>query len=184
LQKAVGCYGGFISGTAQVIDYLRLTSKAYIFSGTLQPSAVEGALTSVRLIKSAEGKALRADLKRKSLWLRTRLSELGYRVHEGDSPIVSVIIGKDIATLMAGRKVFDLGIYLNSVLYPAVPRDEGVLRISVNTPHTDQDLERLVAAFSHLKVYLQKFELPVQSAAHVFSQVIKSKWQGARYAGL
>lgn len=153
LQKALGCFGGFVAGSSPLIDVLRVSSKAYIFSGTIQPHAVEGALAAIEICKSEEGKELRKDLFKKSAHIRERLTKMGFSLEKGDSPIIPVLSGGDIKTLLAGRFLFDEGIFLNSVLFPAVPKGEGILRISVTTLHSDEDCERLLMAFEKLKTY-------------------------------
>lgn len=184
LQKAFGTYGGFISGNRSVIDFLRSTSKAYIFSGTLQPSAVEGARMAVKLCQTVEGKMLRERLKKLSVYVRTELKKLGFSLPFGDSPIIPVEIGPDLITMMAGRKIFDLGIYLNSVAYPAVPKGQGVLRISLTAIHTDEEIGSLLAAFSELKSYLRHHSSPLSSLIHSGKEIALSKIWGEKYGGL
>lgn len=183
LQKGLGCYGGFIAGNATMIDILRVKSKSYIFSGTLQPHAVEGALAAIELSRTDEARELRQDLRRKSRALRANLQDLGFEVPSGDSPIIPVTIGSDLDTLMAGRKLFDEGFYLNSVLYPAVPKGKGIIRISLNAPHSDRDIADLVIAFAHLRNLLRRRS---GWRARLFwaGQVVKSKLQGEAYSGL
>lgn len=184
LQKGLGAFGGFISGDGELIDYLRCQSKSYVFSGTLQPSAVEGAREALRISVSEEGQGLRSRLIAISKNVRAGLCEMGFSVPLEDSPIVPVFIGHDITTLMAGRKMFDLGIFINSVLYPAVPREEGILRISLTTAHSDADIMALLEAFRELKAYLKVHDSVWSRYLHVSQEVIKSKIQGADYVGL
>lgn len=184
LQKGLGAFGAFVSGKDPVIQYLRVTSKSYIFSGTLQPAAVEGARAAIRISRAEEGAALRRRLSRLSRKVRRSLTEMGYAVPAGDSPIVPVLIGPDMLTLMAGRKLFDLGIYLNSVLYPAVSRGRGILRVSLTSLHSDDDIAALLGAFGGLREYLDAHRSPVRRTAHIALEVVKSKWLGKQYAGL
>ena len=161
LQKGLGAYGGFVAARKSVIDFLRCTSRAYIFSGTLQPQAVEGSLAAIEVCESDEGRALRARLKEISMRVRERLQAMGYVVRDGDSPIVSVLIGPELKTLLAGRRLFDVGVYVNSVLYPATPKNEGLLRISLNAVHSDAEIETLLTAFGDLKEYLAQYRRPL-----------------------
>lgn len=184
LQKAFGTYGGFISGNRDVIEYLRIMSKSYVFSGTIQPSAVEGARAAVQIVTSEEGKKLRKRLFDISNLVRQKIEKLGFNIHPASSPIIAVEIGDDIKTLMAGRRMFDEGIYLNSVVYPAVSRGRGILRISMNSIHSDDDINKLVNAFSELKVYLKKHESKWKSYSHTIKEIIKANFQAADYRGL
>lgn len=184
LQKGLGSYGGFISGKKAMIDFLRVSSKAYVFSGTLQPAAVAGGREAVRITRSKEGRMKRARLRQLSVRVREALREMGFSVPLGDSPIVPILIGGDMKTLMAGRKMFDAGIFLNSVLFPAVPLGQGILRISLNSVHSDEEIDHLLSACSELRGYLAKQKNPVKSAAHLIWEVGKSHWQKESYAGL
>ncbi|MCM2280758.1 MAG: aminotransferase class I/II-fold pyridoxal phosphate-dependent enzyme [Bdellovibrionaceae bacterium] len=161
LQKGLGAYGGFVAARKPVIDFLRVSSRSYIFSGTLQPQAVEGSLAAIAVCDSDEGRNLRARLKTMSKKVRQGLRELGFVVPAGDSPIVSVAMGAELKTLLAGRKLFDEGVYVNSVLYPATPKGEGLLRISLNAIHTDEEIALLMTAFSALKSYLDGYRSPL-----------------------
>lgn len=184
LQKAFSCYGGFISGNSAIIDLIRFSSKAYIFSGIIQPSAVAGALKAIEISKSQEGKALRKKLYNNSLEIRAKLNSLGYVVPMDASPIIPVPMGSDLLTIMAGRRMFDLGMYVNSVVYPAVPHDQGVLRISVTSLHSEEEVNLLVQAFSELRKYLSKYDNPVLFYAHATKEIIKSKIFLDNYKGL
>jgi 7-keto-8-aminopelargonate synthetase-like enzyme len=161
LQKGLGAFGGFIAGQKTLIDFLRVTARSYIFSGTLQPQAVEGALAAIEISRADEGRALRSRLTHLSSLVRNELTELGFQVNPGTSPIVSVLIGPELKTLLAGRKLFDEGLYINSVVYPATPKNEGLLRISINANHTDDEIKALLSGFSRLREYLHEYRDPL-----------------------
>jgi 7-keto-8-aminopelargonate synthetase-like enzyme len=184
LQTAFGTYGGFISGKAPLVDFLRVMSPSYAAGGTLQPAAVEGALASVRIARSSEGRRLRQQLADSSQWVRDELESLGFSVVPGYSPVISVKIGKDMKTLMAARKLFDLGVFVPAYVFPSVDRGRGVLRISLTALHTKGDLAKLVEAFRALRAYLLKYENPMRQAAHLAYELCRSRWQGQRYAGI
>ena len=68
--------------------------------------------------------------------------------------------------MLAGRKLFDAGAYVNSVLFPATPKGEGLLRISLSAIHTDEEIALLLEAFAELKVYLDRFKDPRQQLGY------------------
>jgi 8-amino-7-oxononanoate synthase len=184
LQKAFGAYGAFLAGGRELAELLRLTSRSYAATGTLQPAAVEAALASVRIARTLEGRQLRAQLLDRSRRVRAQLRALGYVVPEGDTPILPVSVGRDLKTLMAGRKLYDLGVFVPAVLHPDLPRGKGVLRVSLTTLHTEEDLAKLVAAFRDLRHYLPRHENPLRQAAHFVLEAGKARWLGSAYAGL
>lgn len=184
MQKAFGCYGGFVSGRAELIDYLRVTSKSYIFSGALQPQAVAGGLEAIKICRSSEGDLKRRKIREMSKYVRTELRAMGFHVPEGESPIIPVQAGGDLRTLMAGRKLFDSGIFVNSVLFPAVPKGEGVLRIALTALHNEDEIGKLIEAFRELKMFWDTRCQGWRENLFYFREVAKAKIQGSHYLGL
>lgn len=185
-QKGLGAFGAFISGPSSLIDYIRVSSKSYIFSGTLQPQSVEGALAALEVSRSDEGRQLREDLYRKSKYIRSELKDLGFDVLDptGNSPIISVELGADLRTLMAGRMIFDDGIFLNSVLYPAVPKDKGILRISLNSVHSDEEITKLINSFEHLSRHLSTNKSKISENFKYLKEMWSSFRKGKEYDGI
>lgn len=184
LQKGLAAFGGFVAGSASLIDLIRVSSKPYIFSGPLQPAMVEQGRAAVALCQSAEGQNLRQRLRQLSTEIRSRLRSIGWAVPDGDSPIVAVPIGEEVTTLMAGRFAFDRGVYLNSVLYPAVPRNQGILRVSLSSLHSNDQIDQLVHVLSELRSYVLRPGGRLHFGIHAVKEVLKAKWQGESYAGL
>lgn len=184
LQKGLGCHGGFLAAKAAVVDSVRVMSKAYIFTGPPQAQAVESALKAVQLCQDDTGVQRRQYLSEWSHSVREQIHHLGFRVPKGHSPIVPVAFGSDLRTLMAGRKLFDLGIYLNSVVFPAVPRGQGILRISLTALHQEKDFLALIKSFEQLRQYIDEHKGWIKEPMHQLKEVIKSKWLGESYPGL
>lgn len=184
LEHAFGSYGGFLAAKAPVVDFLRVMSKSYIATSTLQPAAVEGALAAARIASSEEGRRLRQRLQETSTRVRVKLKELGFRVPTGSSPVLPIYMGREWKTLMASRKLFDHGIFVNTLLAPAVPHGNASLLVSLTTLHNDHEIERLLFAFAELREYLLKHENPLRQVAHMAFELGKAKWLGSHYAGL
>ncbi len=176
LEHALGSFGGFLAAKAPVIDFLRVMSSS--FSGNLQPASVEGALAAVRIASSEEGHRLRAQLAVNSARMRRQLQGLGFKVPHGVSPVLPICMGRELKTLMAARKLFDLGVLGESVLPPLVPRKRAMIRISLTTLHGEDELERLALAFTDLREFLLKHENPLRQVAHLAFALGKSKWLG------
>jgi len=184
LQKGLACFGGFIAARAEVIEFLRMTSTSYIFSGPLQPHTVESVRAAVKVCRSDEGRALRALLLEKSARIRDSLRGMGYQVDEHPTPIIAVPIGGDVDTMMSGRKVFDQGVFVNSVVFPAVPKGEGILRITVNSIHTEAEIARLLESFADLKRYRSERGGRVRRSMHHLAEMVKARVMGESYTGL
>lgn len=160
LSKAFSCFGGFVACTAAACDVLKLRSNSLIFGGPVPPAYLEGVCTVVDILSSPEYDSIRARLDDNVHHLTEGAASLGLAVLGGRVPIVSVLIGSEEDTLQAGRFLFERGYYVQSVIFPAVPRGSGVLRIQVNANHSAEQVEGLLGVLSALKDML-----PVPSVA-------------------
>src|SRR5436190_1009702 len=143
-SKSLASCGGFIAGSAEVIDYLRISSRAFLFSAAAVPAAVGAALEAVRICRSPEGPELFARVLDNARYLHAGLRELGYRVVEPTAlpgggevitPIVPIVIGDDVTTAQLWKTLWDDGLYTNVALYPAVPPGGSLIRTSVMATH-------------------------------------------------
>lgn len=153
LQKGVSCFGGFISGNSEIIEHMKMINTSFIFSGTLQPGTVEASRKAIEIIRSEKGKILRSQLQNNIDYTKKQIKEQGWKLlsEKANGPIQSIIIGSDIKTFFAGRFLFEKGLYVNSVTFPAVPKGQGILRLSLNANHSQEDLEGLLESLNELK---------------------------------
>jgi 7-keto-8-aminopelargonate synthetase-like enzyme len=150
LSKAFSCAGGFIGCSTAFQRLLKIRSSPYVFGGPVVPCYLEAIGTVLDILCSNEYGALRARLDRSIDRLTHGLTSLGLEVMGGATPIVSVKIGDEGATLRAGKFLFDQGYYVQSVLFPAVPYHAGVLRVQCNANHDDSAIDGLILAFARL----------------------------------
>jgi 8-amino-7-oxononanoate synthase len=155
-SKSLASCGGFISGPAEVIDFLRIQSRAFMFTAAAVPAATGAALAALRIIRSPEGPELMARLADNARYLEQGLADLGYQVigsgHEDlTTPVVPVLIGDDWEAAQMWKALFDAGVYVNVALYPAVERGGALLRTSVMATHEREHLNRALAAFERVK---------------------------------
>src|SRR5215212_9522221 len=129
-SKSLASCGGFIAGTHEVIDYLRVSSRAFMFTAAAVPAAVGAALAALRIIHSDEGPQLFAQVLENAAYLTRGLSDLGLRVIEDEhtTTIVPVIVGDDWKAVLLWRALYDAGVYVNVALHPAVPPAGALLR--------------------------------------------------------
>jgi 8-amino-7-oxononanoate synthase len=152
-SKSLASCGGFIAGPADVVDYLRFASRAFIFSASAVPAAVGAALGALRIIRS-EGPELMARLLDNARYLRTGLRELGLVVvepgtlpdgGEATTPVVPVIVGEDWQAVLLWKALFDAGLYTNVAIHPAVPPGGALLRTSLMASHERDHLDRALS---------------------------------------
>jgi 8-amino-7-oxononanoate synthase len=159
-SKSLASCGGFIAGPADVIDFLRVQSRAFMFTASAVPAAVGAALGALEIIRSSEGPELFARVLDNARYLRDGLISLGYEAAEPTTmpdgselvtPIVPVIVGDDWRAVLLWKALYDAGVYVNVALYPAVPRGGALLRTSVMATHERSHLDRALELFAEVK---------------------------------
>jgi len=153
-SKSLASCGGFIAGSAEVVDFLRVASRAYIFTAASVPAAVGAALAALRIVRSDEGPELMRRVLDNAVHLRRGLRELGFKtvVHEGaDTPIVPVLVEDDWKAVLLWRALYDAGVFVNVAIHPAVPPGGALLRTSVMATHDAAVLDRALGVFARVK---------------------------------
>jgi 8-amino-7-oxononanoate synthase len=180
-SKSLASCGGFVAGPREVIDYLRISSRAFLFTASAVPAAVGAALAALRVVRSPDGPALLERALANARRLRDGLHERGFAVvapqalaggaqvqehapgvmRDGSgaltivTPIVPVLVGDDWKAAVLWRALYDAGVFVNTALHPAVPPGGALLRTSVMATHDDATLDRALDVFSQVK---QSFE--------------------------
>jgi 8-amino-7-oxononanoate synthase len=165
-SKSLASCGGFIAGPADVIEYLRISARAFMFTAAAVPAAVGAALEAVRICRREGGPMFERVLDN-AVYLHRGLSELGLRVVEPTrlpdgrqaiTPIVPVVVGEDWQAALLWKALFDAGVYTNVALHPAVPPGGALLRTSLMATHERDHLDRALEIFSRV---IERFpELP------------------------
>lgn len=163
-SKSLASAGGFIAGSHEVVDYLRISSRAFLFTASAVPAAVGAALAALRIVRSDEGPVLLARVLDNARYLRSGLEDLGYAVLQPQrvnpegavetdvvTPIVTVTVGDDWKAVLLWRALFDAGVFVNTALHPAVPPAGAALRTSVMATHTREHLDRALQVFADVK---------------------------------
>jgi 8-amino-7-oxononanoate synthase len=157
-SKSLASCGGFIAGSAEVIDFLRITSRPFIFTASAVPAAVGAALGALRVIRS-EGPELMGRLLGNSAYLRQGFRDLGLQVidpgrlpdgSEANTPVVPVMVGEDWQAVLLWKALFDAGVYTNVALHPAVPPGGALLRTSLMATHEREHLDRALGVFERV----------------------------------
>jgi 8-amino-7-oxononanoate synthase len=157
-SKSLASCGGFIAGPEDVVEYLRIASRAFIFSASAVPAAVGAALGALRVIR-ADGPALFERLLDNSSYLRQGFRDLGLRVvepgtladgSEATTPVVPVLVGEDWQAVLLWKALFEAGVYTNVAIHPAVPPGGALLRTSLMATHERGHLDRALAVFEQV----------------------------------
>jgi 8-amino-7-oxononanoate synthase len=157
-SKSLASCGGFIAGPAEVIEYLKIAARPFMFTAAAVPAAVGAALEAVRICKR-EGGPLFAKLLENAAYLRRGFAGLGLRVvepgrlpdgSEAITPVVPVLVGDDWQAVLLWKALFDAGVYTNVALHPAVPPGGALLRTSLMATHERDHLDRALDTFARV----------------------------------
>ena len=169
-SKSLASCGGFIAGPADVIDFLRVQSRSFMFTAAAVPAAIGAAIGALKIIRSDEGPELMARVLDNARYLHAGLAERGYHVMEPIAlpdgsdvitPIVPVLVGDDWKAVMLWKALYDAGVYVNVAIYPAVQRGGALLRTSVMATHEREHLDRALDAFEGVKSAVENAAPPV-----------------------
>ncbi|HOV91595.1 MAG TPA: aminotransferase class I/II-fold pyridoxal phosphate-dependent enzyme [Candidatus Kapabacteria bacterium] len=147
-SKTFASLGGFIAGPERVINYLKHNSPALIFSASPTPPSVASALEALNILE--EQPELVDQLQNNVKYLRKRFKENGFKIIENESAIIPVIIGDMDKALIAWRKLFDKGVFVNTFVPPGVPPNMSMIRTSYMSTHRKEHLDEILEIFSEV----------------------------------
>jgi 8-amino-7-oxononanoate synthase len=144
LSKALGCAGGFISGSWPLIEWLINRARSYIYS-TAAPSAISAAALAALEIVIAEPHR-RQTLLQRAVALHERLSSLGWQMGRSASQILQIVIGESSQAVDLSQRLRSQGLLVPAIRPPTVPEGEACLRVSLTWGHTEEQIDALVRA--------------------------------------
>jgi 8-amino-7-oxononanoate synthase len=144
-SKSLATVGGFIAGDAKLIDFLRHTSRALMFSASLPPASVATVMKSLDIIEEE-------PWRRETLWENTKtmadgLIDSGYDIGSSNTPVIPILIGEMEKAFRMCIRLQEEGVFVNPVVSPAVPRDCSLIRISLMATHTRQQIDMALDTF-------------------------------------
>ncbi|PZR67782.1 MAG: aminotransferase [Solirubrobacterales bacterium] len=171
-SKSLASCGGFIAGPADVLDYLRIASRTFLFTAAAVPAAVGAALAALRICRSPDGPPLFARVLENARYLADGLAAIGFKVVERSrapdgtvlhTPIVPVVVGDDWKAALLWRALYDAGVYVNAAVHPAVPPAGALLRASVMATHDRDVLDQALERFGEVKRSFESEHGPLPS---------------------
>jgi 5-aminolevulinate synthase len=149
LGKAFGVMGGYITGSAALVDFLRSFASGFIFTTALPPAVAAAATASIRYLKESDVE--RQAQRRQVARLRARLDAMGIPHLDNPSHIIPVMIGDPVKCRQISDILMDsYGIYVQPINYPTVPKGTERLRFTPSPLHSDADIDHLVRALGAL----------------------------------
>lgn len=146
MGKALGgASGGYTTGRKEIVEFLRQRSRPYLFSNTLAPPIVMGALKALELVRSNPG--LREKLWENTAYFRAEMTALGFDILPGKTPIMPVMLRDELKTVELAKAVNDKGIFVVGFTFPVVPRGQARIRVQISAAHTREQLDRAISVF-------------------------------------
>jgi 8-amino-7-oxononanoate synthase len=180
-SKSLAACGGFVAGPADVIEFLRISSRAFLFTASAVPAALGAALAALRIIMSPEGPALLERVLDHAGYFAAGLESIGYHVLRGapvrsgpdedappvsiTTPIIPLLVGDDWKAALLWRALYDGGVFTNCALYPAVAQGSALLRTSLMATHDRPTLDRALEVFAEAKRAVEAEHGPIAAPA-------------------
>ncbi|MCJ1773762.1 glycine C-acetyltransferase [Mammaliicoccus sciuri] len=148
LSKAIGVVGGYVAGTKDLIDWLKVASRPFLFSTSLAPGDTKAITESVnKLMASTE---LHDKLWDNANYLKEGLKAKGFDIGHSETPITPVIIGEEKKAQTFSKRLMDEGVYAKAIVFPTVPRGTGRVRNMPTAAHTKEQLDQAIDIYEKI----------------------------------
>ena len=148
LSKAIGVVGGYVAGTKDLIDWLKVRARPFLFSTSLTPANAAACIEAIRIME--EDPSLHQKLWENGDFLKKELKKLGFNIGASATPITPVIIGDETLTQKFSRRLIEEGVYAKSIVFPTVPMGTGRVRNMPTAQHTKEMLLEAVRIYEKI----------------------------------
>lgn len=145
LSKAVGVVGGYVAGKQNLIDWLKVRSRPFLFSTAVTPGDVAAITAAIQMI--IDSTELHDKLWDNGDYLKKGLKGLGFNIGESETPITPCIIGDEKLTQEFSKRLFEEGVYAKSIVFPTVAKGTGRVRNMPTAAHTKEMLDEAIATY-------------------------------------
>ncbi len=147
-SKSLASLGGYMAADERVVEWVKHTSRPYIFSASITPASVACARQSLKIIREHPEriKAL-ADI---SQYMRDGLKKLGVKIIDSTTPIIPIYVYDDMKAFLACKMLLERGVYVNPVISPATPPGYALLRTSYTATHTKEQMDKAMIAIKEV----------------------------------
>lgn len=145
LSKAIGVVGGYVAGKKELIDWLKVRSRPFLFSTALTPADVAAAIKAIDILSGST--ELQDRLWENGRYLKKGLKDLGFNIGESETPITPCIIGDEKKTQEFSKRLNEEGVYAKAIVFPTVPRGTGRVRNMPTAAHTKEMLDQAIAIY-------------------------------------
>ncbi|TDM39137.1 glycine C-acetyltransferase [Macrococcoides goetzii] len=148
LSKAIGVVGGYVAGTQDLIDWLKVASRPFLFSTSLAPADTRAITEAIDILM--ESTELHDKLWENGNYLKEGLKKLGFDIGHSETPITPCIIGDEKTTQEFSKRLMEEGVYAKSIVFPTVPKGTGRVRNMPTAAHTKEMLDDALAIYERV----------------------------------
>ncbi|KKK34877.1 2-amino-3-ketobutyrate CoA ligase [Salinicoccus sediminis] len=145
LSKAIGVVGGYVAGSQDLIDYLKVAARPFLFSTSLTPGDTRAITEAVQMLMDST--ELHDRLWENGDYLKKGLKELGFDIGNSETPITPCIIGDEKTTQQFSSRLMEEGVYAKSIVFPTVPKGTGRVRNMPTAAHTKEMLDEALRIY-------------------------------------
>lgn len=148
LSKAIGVIGGYVAGKQNLIDWLKVSSRPFLFSTAVSPADAVASTKAIEMLM--ESTELNEKLWENGNYLKAGLKEIGFDIGNSETPITPVIIGEEKRAQEFSKRLFEAGVYAKAIVFPTVPRGTGRVRNMPTAAHTKEMLDEAIAVYKKI----------------------------------
>jgi len=146
MSKAFGVMGGYIAGSAKIVEYLRQRARPFLFSSAATPPDVAACIAAIGILEASDEPV-------RKLWdnaraFKSALKDLGYDIGASETPITPVMLGEASTAWDFSKALFAEGVFATAIAFPTVPRGKARIRVMLSAAHTSQDLDFAIDRFA------------------------------------
>ena len=156
-SKSFASIGGVISGKKELIDFIQIRARSFMFSAALPPSACATVLACIDILEKDTEEKIHQQLWKNVQMIKDGFADIGLYTYSSQTPIIPVHIGNDLKAMEITQYLFDNGIFATPVISPAVKPTEALIRTSYMATHTEDELSKVIEIFKKAK---DKFDIP------------------------
>ena len=145
LSKAIGVVGGYVAGKRDLIDWLKVRSRPFLFSTALTPGDVAACIAAIEILTNST--ELQERLWENGNYLKQGLKALGFNIGASQTPITPCIIGEERQTQEFSKRLYAEGVYAKAIVFPTVPKGTGRVRNMPTAAHSQEMLNKALAIY-------------------------------------
>lgn len=146
ISKAFGVIGGYVAGKKKLIEYLKQKARPFLFSSSLSPADVAASIEAVKILEESD--ELVKKLWDNAKYFKDALKKLGFDTGHSETPITPVMLYDAKVASDFSKKLFEEGIFAQSIGYPTVPKGKARIRVMISAVHTKEDLDFAIEKFA------------------------------------